>query len=298
MVTRLFVLLALLATACDTGFEKPSIVRDLRVLAIASDPAEVVVNVTTDLEAIVLPPVHLTALIGTPNPGPVAYTMTACPITDTRRCDDETAPRLRFAEGAVEDANATPPIGTLEVDATLLRAALEADSYHGLGGIPVVIELAVTAGDETVYASKRIVYAPRIPATRAANQNPTFTLTTRRPAQAPEEAVPWLGELVVAPSEELVLEPVEPMGVREPYVVPTLDGGERMFTENLRYAWLATMGNFSDEETGGAIDLFGNIPLLRTRWTAPAEPGTVRLWIVQRDERGGTYWTERRILVQ
>jgi hypothetical protein len=85
--------------------------------------------------------------------------------------------------------------------------------------------------------------------------------------------------------------------VRETYSVPTLDGSVRTFTENLRYSWLATAGSFSDEHTGGPVDAFGNHPLLRTRWTAPPAAGPVELWVVVRDERGGTYWTKRTFMV-
>jgi hypothetical protein len=94
------------------------------------------------------------------------------------------------------------------------------------------------------------------------------------------------------------IEPIEPAGVREDYVVPTLDGGERRFTENLRYAWLATAGGFSSGNTGGPVDLFGNKPTLWTKWTAPDAEMRVRLWVVQRDERGGTFWTERCVQVE
>ncbi|HEX6659678.1 MAG TPA: hypothetical protein VF065_16420, partial [Ilumatobacter sp.] len=110
---------------------------------------------------------------------------------------------------------------------------------------------------------------------------------------------PWPAEmpLEVARGEQIEIEPVESPTVRETYVVPTFDGGSRTFTENLRYSWAATGGNFSDRITGGAKDIFGNEPLLRTRWRAPREPGTIRMWIVQRDERGGTSWTERTVVV-
>ena len=41
------------------------------------------------------------------------------------------------------------------------------------------------------------------------------------------------------------LTPIEPDGVREEYVVPTLDGSARMFTESLSYQWSASAGGFS-----------------------------------------------------
>jgi hypothetical protein len=302
MVTRSRVWLAawLMLAACDAGFEKPSIVLDLRVLALRSDPAEVVVDVDpANLGSTQLPPVTVTALLADPQgPRPLAYTLTACPVnTDTLRCDDPTQPRRVFADATTADTGADPPSGSLQVDVDLLRAALDADRFHGLGGVPVQIELAVrpagAAADATVYASKPVTYAPRVPAGRTANQNPTF-------AELDADGAAWAAgaPLAVAPHQELLLLPIEPDGVRETYVVPTLDGGERTFTENLRYSWFAEDGDFSDERTGGPVDIFGNHPLLRTRWTAPPRAGPVRLWVVQRDERGGTSWTERSIVVQ
>jgi hypothetical protein len=295
---RSFVCLAALLAACDTGFQKESIVVDLRPLAVRSDPAEVVVDVDpADLESVQLPDVVFTALIGDPQgPRPLAYTLTACPTTDTLRCDDPGAAQNRFADATTDDVDASPPTGTLRVDVNLLKAALAADTYHGLGGIPVQVQLAIGpvggAAGETVYASKNITYAPRIPAGRTANLNPTI-------ASLLADGMPFApaAPLAVTVGQQVTLEPVEPDGARETYVVPTLDGGERMFTENLRYSWLATAGSFSDEQTGGPVDVFGNKPLLRTKWAAPRTPGMVRLWIVQRDERGGTYWTERAFMV-
>ncbi len=299
MVTRASFFWALVLAACNTGFQNQSIVVDLRVLAVRSDPAEVVVDVDpADLANVQLPDVTFTALVADPQ-GPVtlAYTWTACPVTDTLRCDDPSAPNLRFADATSDDLDGKPPTGKLTVTVDLLRAALAADTFLGLGGVPVQVELVIRpAGapdDEAVFASKKIVYAPRIPPGRLPNQNPTI-------AELTADSVPFDAgsTLSVAVGQKVTFEPVEPDGARETYAVPTLDGGERVFTESLRYSWLATGGSFSDEHTGGPVDLFGNHPLLRTKWTAAGLTGTVvDLWVVQRDERGGTYWTKRSIMV-
>jgi hypothetical protein len=103
--------------------------------------------------------------------------------------------------------------------------------------------------------------------------------------------------LAVAPRAEVILLPVEPDGVRETYVLPTFDGGVRTITENLTYAFFATGGRWSAEQTGGPVDAFGNVPLLDSTWRAPDEPGPVSLWVVQRDERLGQTWTEYCVLV-
>lgn len=297
MVTRALLVAgaALLALGCDTGFEDQSIVIDLRVLAIKSEPAEVVVDVNPDdLTSVQLPPVTFTALIADPrSTGPLTYTMTACGETFELRCDDpELTYRLPFAEGTLASPD-EQPTGVLHADVALLMAALEEDEFLGVGGIPVVVELVVkNASGGEVHAAKRIYYAPRVPAGKVQNNNPTMAELRARGEAWPEDTV-----LSVARGEQIELEPIESPTVRETYVVPTLDGGSRMFTENMRYSWLATGGSFTDETTGGAMDIFGNRPLLRTKWRAPQDPATIRMWIVQRDERGGTYWTERRVEV-
>jgi hypothetical protein len=298
MVTRVSWLAALVLAACNAGFQKESIVVDLRILAIRSDPAEVVVDVDpANLASTRLPDVMFTALVGDPaGPRALAYTFTACPVTDSLRCDEPGDPTLRFADAATDDVDGSAPTGTLTVNLQLLQAALAADRFHGLGGIPVQVEMVIrpagAGDDQAIYASKLITYAARIPPGRVANQNPTLSSVTADGAVFGDEA-----PLSVAVGQQVTIEPVEPDGVRETYIVPTLDGSVRMFTENLRYFWFATDGSFSDERTGGPTDVFGNQPLLRTKWTAPGAPGQVRLWIVQRDERGGTYWTKRGFLV-
>jgi hypothetical protein len=297
VVTRrtLLVALASLAVACDTGFEEQSIVIDLRVLAIRSEPAEVVVDVDPDdLTSVVLPPVTFTALVADPRGvAPYTWTMTACGETFSLRCDDEELDyRVTFAEGTLASID-EQPTGVLQADVALLQAALEEDEFLGLGGIPVAVELVIrSASGEEVHAAKRIYYAPRQPPAKVQNQNPTL-------ADLRARGEPWPDgqPLTVARGEQIELEPVESETVREDYLVPTLDGGSRMFTENLRYSWLATGGDFTEQFTGGAKDVFGNEPRLKTKWRAPNAEATIRMWIVQRDERGGTFWTERQILV-
>jgi len=60
--------------------------------------------------------------------------------------------------------------------------------------------------------------------------------------------------------------------------------------EGMDVAWFATAGAFENDRTGsGPADLTNSSP---NRWHAPAQPGTVFLWIVLRDDRGGTGWAE------
>jgi hypothetical protein len=150
---------------------------------------------------------------------------------------------------------------------------------------------------------------PRIPADITANHNPSIaSVTMATPTDAEPVPLP-LGRcldqsapLEVAAGARVRLTPVEPDGVRETYVVPTTDGMSRTFTESLTYQWLASAGNYSASFTGGTRDAFGNPAPLFTDWRAPAAkdldgPTNVDLWVIQRDERLGVYWTQACIRV-
>jgi hypothetical protein len=193
----------------------------------------------------------------------------------------------------------------LQATPALSLAAVKSDPTAGYGGVSVQIQLVVRpdsdppGSDSEIYAAKLMVYAPRVPANRVANNNPTLTEIDANGVAFADTSC-----LDVLAGDQLTLLPIEPAGVRETYVVPTFDGGSRTFTENMRYNWYATAGEYSPETSGGAIDTFGNDPPLKTTWTAPvgdelaAVPGgVVRFWLVMRDERGGTYWTERCFVV-
>jgi hypothetical protein len=65
--------------------------------------------------------------------------------------------------------------------------------------------------------------------------------------------------------------------------------------ESLRVAWLATGGVFAEERTGREPDDLRRDS--ENAWTAPDTPGEVTLWIVLRDDRGGTAWQRHRVRV-
>jgi hypothetical protein len=325
VVTRLRAI-ALLAAAAGCGsFETPSIVLDLRILGIQAEPPEVVSpfdpDNPLDLE---LDDVRVCALIADPTAARrLHWEMVACAPTGSGRCSHRNRPWVALGFGTAEDPEDADDAPEICADLpagpgliAVLRDALERDSFSGFGGINVQVELWVHGEDEEFseaqFGSKRILYAPEIPDGRVANRNPYLDELTVERAGGPTDPAETLplgrcrdvAPLVVTPGELLTITPVEPEGVREDYVVPTLDGGSREFTENLTYAWYATAGRWGSENTGGPKDLVGNEPLLYTRWRAPEDPDVVgdgldvAMWIVQRDERGGQMWYESCVRVQ
>jgi hypothetical protein len=242
--------------------------------------------------------------------------MTVCNPTDDR-CDSGSAV---VGSGILEDPDTAQPepmlCSTVPVDADLLGLLnndLDGDPLHGLGGLDYIVSLEIGAEDEDpsvdLFAEKSLQVAPRIPMGRMANNNPYLdhidaTVDMADPVPLPlgrcvDQAMP----LTVAPEAKVRLDPIEPDGVRETYVVPTLDGKSRTFTESLTYQWVSSGGGFSDGNTGGPHDAFGNPAPLFTDWTAPKASDLMGLtsysiWIVQRDERRGERWYESCIAVQ
>lgn len=60
--------------------------------------------------------------------------------------------------------------------------------------------------------------------------------------------------------------------------------------EAIAVAWFATGGAFDDDRTGR--DSTDTTTTSDNGWQAPAKAGTVHMWVVLRDDRGGTGWAE------
>jgi hypothetical protein len=249
--------------------------------------------------------------------------MTACILDDGGRCQPG-LPQIAIAEGIAPDPELaslvsgcpggdpvelggvvcarlepTPALGAL------LYEAFRADPAGGLGGIDFGISLHVEGvGPEPIaeaFAAKRIRVAPRIPAERTPNANPHVVRLLQGIGGGAGVDVfrqHCASSLAVSPSvrsgQRVTLFPVAGDGDREEYVLPTLDGQSLELTEYLTYQWLAMSGSFSDAETGGPPDAFGNVTLDGSDWTAPQvnAPTDVSLWVIQRDGRNGVTWRE------
>ena len=58
--------------------------------------------------------------------------------------------------------------------------------------------------------------------------------------------------------------------------------------EQMRVSWFASGGTFDDDRTGR--DATDTAPNTENGWTAPTTTGTVNMWVVLRDDRGGVGW--------
>ena len=65
--------------------------------------------------------------------------------------------------------------------------------------------------------------------------------------------------------------------------------------EAIRVSWFATAGKFDVDRTDRSAD--DTTATSSNTWTPPAHAGDVHLWIVLRDDRGGSGWQSYRISV-
>ncbi len=313
-MTRMLLAIAVGLAGC-TSFEDPTIVVDLRPLAMTAQPPEQLVtldpsNPPSPTEILAqLVPTRVCALVVDPAfDRRVRYEMSVCTDAQGDRCGN---PRVVVASGVIEDPDTAQPspelCATIDPDGNLLGvllALLESDPYGGLGGLDynVVLRFGGEGEDPALdqYASKHVRVAPRIPVARTPNANPRLRRIQAEIDDSIEDLSLAVGRcvdqadpLVVRRGQRVEIDPVETDDTREEYLTPTLDGRGAMFVENHTYQWLASAGSFTSSATGGPRDAFGNMPPLDTVWRAPPDiraETDVDLYIVQRDERLGATW--------
>jgi hypothetical protein len=322
--TRALAACALAGIAGCNSFQDPDLVVDLRVLAMTSSPPDQVIDV--DLTQPVMPQSLLAQLVPTQvcslvaDPGldrRLAWSLALCPLLRGDRCDPDL--EVPLGQGLLDDPDTAVPepqlCATVAPDGNLLAVllgALEDDTLRGLGGLYYGVVLRIGGEDAyrdlDQYAAKVLRVAPRIPTTATANTNPRLDHIDATIGDTAPVALPLVrcaenpAPLELPPDTKLRLSPVEPDGVREVYVVPTLDGKSQTFTESLTYQWVAGAGGFSSGSTGGPRDVSGNPAPLFTDYKAPAAadldgPTDIALWIIQRDERLGVHAYEACVRV-
>jgi hypothetical protein len=338
---------ALVAGAGCEELDQPSQVKDLRLLAVAVEPPEVILDPAAPEPG--APELEVTPLLADPAGGgrAVSWTVRACgndplapsaPGAGTEGAANYPAGGARSTVGSARcpapgptswllmAEGETRAAGTsfrFEIGAGQLAAAFAADVFPGhLGkphggfdlGLPIALEVTATAGDETVVGLKRVVFwagplregqqpnrSPRILELRTFGDRDPDTLEPRGPVE------------VLAPGQPRALQAgqtfwVEPTGAEaEPYVTRVIDRFtdevrlQEVARETLTFAFYASAGKFVPPETTSEL-AFGARPTARlpleSKYEAPAAAAEVTIWIVARDERGGSSFTERRLVVQ
>lgn len=343
------------AVGC-TSFADPSTVTDLRVLAVRSEPSEIILNASTlaDVSAAAIPDIVLEPLVADPAGAgrPLAITVTACAndpgaAAPPNNGDDptgfpaggaRTTVGSALCDGAATelpiatdvDPNGGPPI-VARLPAAWVADAFTRDVFVGADrrphggfdlGMPVVFQVTVRAGAETVKALKRVTFwlqplrddqlpnqAPLISAVSAYARRDEASAEPLPDAVVPLEA----GTPLDLPEGDAALW-IDPAPAQaEPYVTAVIDRltGEALPhdvpRETVRYTFHATAGTFDPFETSSEpppgvmvstrvhIESKYQPPPLSARPSgAPLE---VTIWIVARDERGGASWVTRTLRV-
>ncbi len=316
-----------------TTFEDPSIVLDLRIIAMTATidrvtaggfgPEQVIdvdfahPNPTEILAQLV--PTEVCAIVADPAAHrDLRWKMSVCVLGLDNRCDLD-HPVIELGSGLLDDPDdsttSKQPCATLIPDQkllTILREAVEANPVQALGGIEYGVVMEVDdplTPDTSVFSAKHLRVAATRPVTRRANLNPYINYLDAAVtsvgiaiprARCNDEPSIAFDIPEVEGGDVVTLFPVEPESAREEYFAPTLSGGSEKLTETLTYQWLAAQGGFSDETTGGGHDILGNQSLLGTEWRAPRGlkvPTNISIWMVQRDERYGVSVLETCIRV-
>ena len=331
---------ALAVVGCGFGFQRPAEVVDRRVLAIRLEPPEIIADGTP-------PPseVQLSALVVDPGPGggAIPYEWRSCvpaglggatvtsgqngpqqgppeedltSASDSGRCDAVPQNLLAGGEASWEQLSGLAVSVPVPVD--LLFLAQQAAS-RGFA-VPVYLNaqlmLAADAtAPEPIYAYKRLVVSPPLPAGRTANRNPRLAalLFDGRPWTA-DEVLTVSRAACPAEKREVIPDPMNSEATfetcqhtitpafdaqeAEPYRIVNFQGETIDLQERLRFAWYTDKGSFSQGETqqeGRLVVVDRRDPVSGT-WREPQTgDGAVQVWVVVRDGRGGTSWQSRRL---
>ena len=276
--------LAMLLAACGPDFELQSEIRRVRVLAIQTEPAELVLDPNDST----LPgPVTFNALAVSADARPVTVSYSLCRFSTNPydgRCPGENGVPLPDGVLSLQDPAVqavltevlqgnNPGGGTPDPnDPTLAEALAE--------GIPLFIGYEATDGSGTPEGYERGVRTVTLRSASVPNRNPVVS-------DILWEGAPLAGPLPLF--REVTFQPVLAEGSAEVY--ETEDGPR---VEQVFYSWFAT-GDGEVKEFR-SLEPVGDEPGDPTsKYETPSEPQRVTFWVVARDGRGGVGWLSRTV---
>jgi len=277
---------ALVVAGCGNTFDPASFVNKLRLLGVKAEPPEVAPGQPTTLAATVghpglpMPMVQWDACLLPPPPATGQSFNQDCIGLDGG------AALVPFGDG-------------LSVTATMPAIA---QSMVGLpdqtNGIYLPVRLRLTAGDQSLVGFYGLRIFVGVPSPEP-NHNPEFTGIFTVPTSGPnahmqtplDEASP----LEVHEKDTVPLRALVKPESEESY--PVYDGDPtmpqpHMETEKVRISWFTTAGSFSNEATG--VEKPDTTLTLDKHLPAPGTP--IDLWVIARDERGGSDALHRTLI--
>lgn len=301
--------LALLAvTGCSDDFAPYSSLDQLRILAMAAEPATPAAGETATISALTYAPLgEIPALHWTWCPVPAAASDNyACPLDQTA-AEQLFAPHLDAGAGLpgldlgyAPTAALTNPFSTQAL-ANLCAAGLASPAFaRGFdcdGGYPITVVLDAS----TASARLRAGFVLRLPASLPAetNHNPF-------PAGLQLAGVPLTEPLTVVrlvPDEAVDLRAEIPAGVAELRSIPPSEGDPGQRPERLTTSWFASAGTIDKARTSFIDGVATLEEMSSNRFTAPKvqswpSDGLVTLAVVLRDDRGGAGWLVRQVVLE
>lgn len=286
-------LLALaLVLACRPDFgQPPSLVTGPRILAVRSNPAEVMPGGTMRFDALAVSPA------GTESAPPIRWDFCAAPkpLTENNVVGPDCLGQ------AVRPIGQGPAIdGAIPADACLLFGP---ETPPPVPGQPPfrARDPDVTGGYyqplRLILAGERAIGLPRVTCNLVqASADVARDYRQRYKANLNPAIAAVDAPATLAPGSKAVLRVSWPADAAETYAVYDVASQTVVDArEALRVSWFATAGSFQSESTGRAADEAGTDTT--NEWTAPATPSDVQLWVVLRDSRGGVDFKELRIAV-
>ncbi|MCU1278175.1 MAG: putative lipoprotein [bacterium] len=262
-------LFALGLVGCSKSFDPPSYVSGLRVLAIKAEPPEVAPGQSSTV----------TALAVATDGAAIAFAWSEC---DKAPLPGQAINRDCFTTDLSMQSYLTNIGSGATIDFLMpMVSATDLGEPDATGGVYVALRADAATSQEASTSSYRL----RLAGPSAPNRNPTLAgvfqgggISELDAAQPP----------TVHAGDELTLRGVFSAGSAESYSV-----AGRAVTELLTIAWFATSGSFNSDVTGESTDT-----VLKLDKNLPPSGSAIDLWLVGRDERGGTDYVHRTLSFQ
>jgi hypothetical protein len=292
---------------CGEDFDPFNRLVGLRVLAIKAEPPSPGPGETTTLSALVFTP-PATSMAGDAGPAPVTYQWSWCPLPGSA---NEGYP-CTVSEG---DLQAMAMQAGIAVPGYQLGTGPTAMLPHGLnplllqqicggieglpqsidceGGFPVQIKLVVKAGGDEVVSVRtlRLRFGASEP-----NTNPRIDgLAVRVHETTVDLPIGETPEVTVPRAETSLLKAVVPVEmVAERYTGKDENMKPAMLREQLTLTWFVESGDTDEERTRWVEGGYQAEKTFENDWTPDRvkdyAPGTSRIIVVVRDNRGGVDW--------
>ena len=285
---------------CGGGFDSPTLLTKLRLLALQAAPVNPAQGDTTTITPLVYSPSSATAalewswswcpVLGQANDGyvcPVSYDDASVLLASA----GVTAPLPAFDLGAGPTAafsNPFPP----DVLAALCAAGFDGSPVDCTNGFPIRVSVRVTQGTSSQLGTT-VVRLP-IQAGAVSNANPApGALSVDLPSGT--AVLDDAGSVQVPRLQDNVLHVALDDSQAETYEGTGLDGGAATLRETLLVSWFAELGDFDHERTLFIDGVESLADATTDKWKPPATREdarpTSRLIVVVRDDRGGVGWT-------